>query len=312
MSENGENGVNMFEDPELYLNQQEPFDSDDMEMALLNDDFSDSNDLLKIKSLEEEQEMLTSSLIALTSHFAQVQLRLRQIVEAPAIKRDLMLRNLEEFAFKGIPEIKKPSEHNNKCESQQLQQQELLKHLKSQLEEIESYTYDSGTDKPQTMLFEKQKIIIDELKSKINFNVEDLELLNLSTQDLRKQVDTALGEFVGPHKMNEQLVSQLKTQVQDLERFITFLQNGEQSKMKKNYEDSRVVRVKHPNRFDQTRLREQEQKAANAPLGLTIIQMASSYLHMLALSQFGCGLNANRNVFQKNTMKKTFKGNHWG
>lgn len=37
--------------------------------------------------LEEEQESLLSSLMALTTHFAQVQLRLHQISEAPEKER---------------------------------------------------------------------------------------------------------------------------------------------------------------------------------------------------------------------------------
>lgn len=36
----------------------------------------------QLQKLEEEQEMLNSSLMALTSHFAQVQFRLKQIVDA--------------------------------------------------------------------------------------------------------------------------------------------------------------------------------------------------------------------------------------
>lgn len=44
-------------------------------------------------------------MIALTTHFAQVQFRLRQIVDAPPQDKELLLRDLEEFAFRGIPEI---------------------------------------------------------------------------------------------------------------------------------------------------------------------------------------------------------------
>ena len=37
----------------------------------------------QLRQLEEEQEQLNSSLLALTTHFAQVQFRLKQIVSAP-------------------------------------------------------------------------------------------------------------------------------------------------------------------------------------------------------------------------------------
>lgn len=66
---------------------------------------SDTNDLGRLRNMEEEQELLTTSLMALTSHFAHVQLRVRQIVEAPSHERDQLLKDLEEFAFRGIPEV---------------------------------------------------------------------------------------------------------------------------------------------------------------------------------------------------------------
>lgn len=83
----------------------------------------------KLRILEEEQEMLNSSLIALTTHFAQVlfdfilnkkkllafffkviislqvQFRLKQICDAPTNKKEELLKELEEFAFRGIPDI---------------------------------------------------------------------------------------------------------------------------------------------------------------------------------------------------------------
>lgn len=64
-----------------------------------------SNDMERLKLLEEEQEMLNSSLIALTTHFAQVQFRLRQIVDAPTNEKETLLKELEEFAFRGIPDV---------------------------------------------------------------------------------------------------------------------------------------------------------------------------------------------------------------
>lgn len=81
-------------------------------------------------------------------------------------------------------------------------------------------------------MVEKQKIIIDELKQKMNLNFNELDLPQLSPDELRTQVDAAFGEFVSPLKMKEQLVAQLKTQVNDLERFIKFLQVEKNEKKK--------------------------------------------------------------------------------
>lgn len=56
--------------------------------------------------MEEEQEELNNSLLALTSHFAQVQFRLKQIVDAPVDEKEDLLKSLEQFAFKGIPDAR--------------------------------------------------------------------------------------------------------------------------------------------------------------------------------------------------------------
>ena len=62
----------------------------------------------KVKIMEEEQEELNSSLMALTSHYAKVQLRLQQIVSAPGESREELLKDLEQFAFRGIPDMRVP------------------------------------------------------------------------------------------------------------------------------------------------------------------------------------------------------------
>lgn len=194
----------------------------------------------RIRALEEEQESLLSSLMALTTHFAQVQFRLHQIVEAPEKERDILLKKLEDFADRGIPNW---SEQNGekqmktiltKMDCQKSRQQELIEQLKTQLDDLEKYAYETGEPVlPQAIMMEKQKIIIDELKQKMNFNFNELDLPQLSPDELRNHVDAAIGEFVSPLKMKEQLVAQLKTQVNDLERFIKFLQveKGENKKM---------------------------------------------------------------------------------
>lgn len=185
----------------------------------------------RIRALEEEQESLLSSLMALTTHFAQVQFRLHQISDAPEKERDMLLKKLEDFADRGIPNW---NEHSNEIEAKNIltkmdrqknHQHELIEQLKTQLDDLEKYAYETGEPVlPQAIMVEKQKIIIDELKQKMNLNFNELDLPQLSPDELRNHVDMAFGEFVSPLKMKEQLVAQLKTQVNDLERFIKFLQ----------------------------------------------------------------------------------------
>lgn len=231
---------------ELELLSQSDVSQDKHDFSQTADDVVE---MARLKSLEEEQEMLTSSLMALTSHFAHVQLRVRQIVEAPPHERDQLLKDLEEFAFQGIPETHKSSStadndgsrsnsslrnHEGEAHSLDKRQFELIEKLKSQLTQLEKIAYESGAPVlPQHILLEKQKIIIDELKSKLNFKVDEQKLPELTAEELKSQVDNAIGEFVGPLKMKEQLVAQLKTQITDLERFIAFLQcDTDESKLK--------------------------------------------------------------------------------
>ena len=93
---------------------------------------SSEGDLVDVvRRLEEDQEELSSSLMALTSHYAkvglvisvisrhirhitswQVQLRLQQVVAAPTEAREELLKDLEQFAFRGIPNMRPASTGN--------------------------------------------------------------------------------------------------------------------------------------------------------------------------------------------------------
>lgn len=302
------------------------------------------NLIYRILVLEEEHESLLSSLMALTTHFAQVQFRLHQCLEAPEKERVELLKKLEDFADSGIPLPNDPSSRNllTKMDCQKSRQHELIDQLKTQLDDLEKYAYETGEPVlPQAIMMERQKIIIDELKQKMNFNFNELELPQLSPDELRNQVDAAIGEFVSPLKMKEQLVAQLKTQVNDLERFIKFLQveKGEKKKMllekflkhqncseidlhnkscNCNFNELSSAVVTVANREER---RPTSSSAPTAPsfsptntLGNRVFQMfnkASTIFHIFALSQFGCASQNGRN-FKKNVLKKTTRGNHWG
>uniref|UniRef100_A0A6E8VI17 RUN domain-containing protein n=1 Tax=Anopheles coluzzii TaxID=1518534 RepID=A0A6E8VI17_ANOCL len=307
----------------------------------------------RLKSLEDEHEILSSNLIALTSHFAQVQLRLRQIVEAPPQERDTLLKNLEEFAFLGIPEIQQnPVKQNipeivanldkspESVENLREKQQELIGQLKSQLMDLERYAYESGAGiLPQTILLEKQKVIIEEIKKKINLNLNELDLPQLTSEDLRQQVDSALDELVNPLKMKEQLVTQLKTQIQDLERFISFLQTNEKAEIKKRFleqqkqQEQRAEASKgnegrsqhssdrhtlskpmsaHPSNGTSASQAAAKRESFNSK-AFGLMDKAGTLLQMFALSQFNCG-SEHRNSetnYQTKMMTRT-RQNCWG
>ncbi|KAL9694480.1 hypothetical protein quinque_013765 [Culex quinquefasciatus] len=305
----------------------------------------------RFRSLEDEHEALSSNLIALTSHFAQVQLRLRQIVEAPVEERDHLLKSLEEFAFLGIPELQEHSVKKNipeivgeldrspeSMENLRERQHALIEQLKNQLTDLERYAYESGSGiLPHTVLLERQKVVIDEIKNKINLNLHELDLPQLTTEDLRIQVDSALDEkLVNPLKMKEKLVSQLKTQIQDLERFISFLQTNEKEEIKKRFlQQQELARAEAEGRAEAqeraklrsvtaqqnqsesgTRSRSTDDRQTTRRESLNskafgLMDKASTILQMFALSQFNCGSERNRETFQRNMMKRS-KENCWG
>ena len=183
----------------------------------------------RVRQMEEEQEELSSSLMALTSHYAKVQLRLQQIVAAPNSAREELLRDLEQFAFRGIPNMRPvdlpslPGEQEAVIEDQKKKQAEAIEQLRGQLEELESYAYMSGDSAPPSrLLLDRQRLVMEQLRDRLNLNVEDIAAL--SEDQVRASVDTAVGQIVNPLKMKSQLVGQLQTQITDLEMFIQFLQ----------------------------------------------------------------------------------------
>lgn len=292
-------------------------------------------DMERVKLLEEEQEMLNSSLIALTTHFAQVQFRLRQIVDAPTSEKETLLKELEEFAFRGIPDVPNSlllesrsitpispiscdvtgiitdAEVESKMALQRTKQRELISQLKSQLEDLEKYAYETGdADLPQSVILERQNIIISHLKEKLNFNVDDL--CKLPADDLRWQVDYAISQIVSPLKMKEQLVSQLKTQIADLERFINYLQ-GEVSTetlactcacpVHASGSGSSSASYGPKRRFDRGRPIEDEASAANRTRTLNTVRKVVALLHVFLMSQLGCGSERMRRNFGGNSKK---------
>lgn len=132
-----------------------------------------------MRNLEKEQELLNTSLFALTTHFAQVQFRLRQVVHAPAEAKEKLLKSLEEFAFRGIPDIGLVREQIDEAGLVNVvkfkqNQYELFNLLKGQLKELEEYAFDKEDgDIPQDVLLERQRVILTELKTRMNLDLDE-------------------------------------------------------------------------------------------------------------------------------------------
>jgi hypothetical protein len=195
------------------------------------------NDVERLKLMESEQAELNRSLLRLTTHFAQVQFRLKQIVAADSKDKETLLRDLEEFAFQGCPdmtitdtsqlmETMGVEEHESQLEQQKQKQQQLVAQLQMQLEDIDQCTEESvgslevGSDTGSLAV--KQKYIIEKLKCHLNIKLDDIE--SMSPEELKRTVDAAVGAVTHPARSKEQTIKMLRTQVADLERYINFLQ----------------------------------------------------------------------------------------
>jgi hypothetical protein len=119
--------------------------------------------------------------------------------------------------------------------------------------------------------------------------------------------------------MKEQLVSQLKTQITDLERFIQFLQGPNENhdsctcdcplhgNSQKSIEPYNQLKANEMKRRKNERNKKNDESNETA---IKMIRRALTLLQVFTLTQFGCG-NINQQ-FERNTLKKSTKGNHWG
>ncbi|XP_059091425.1 RUN domain-containing protein 1-like isoform X2 [Tigriopus californicus] len=315
----------------------------------------------RIEEMEEEQEELNNSLMSMTSHFAKVQLRLQQVVGAPSDKREILLKELEHFAFRGIPSLSTPQPtsnfirksqnnleenragksgvqpedekqlpmvesmnvNNDILEAQRIKHTKLINQLKTQLEDLESYAFESGEAiVPSNLLLNRQRIVMDQLKSRLNLNMDNI--VKFTEDELKAQVDSAVGEIVNPLKMKSHLVTQLMTQITDLEMFIQFLQSETSTMLPVDCQDcgcskhnspshgpsntAAELDARHRARIAKFRSRTKSEQEEIRQQTVSILQKAMAVLQLTTISQFGCGAEQ----FSKNTLKRTTKGKHYG
>ncbi|KAF2879176.1 hypothetical protein ILUMI_26994 [Ignelater luminosus] len=247
----------------------------------------------KLKSLEEEQELLNSSLCALTSHFAQVQFRLRQAVAAPYQDKESLLKSLEEFAFRGIPDVGIMRERMDEASIveaiwlRRAQQQRLIERLKSQINELEKSLHTNDERDVYDML-ENQQINFNEFQLPMNLEYDKQRCY------IKQQFDAALNKLRTPLKMKEQLVTQLKIQVADLERFIQHLQNNNNNYNNDNKVDS-ICKCGCV-------LNTSTKKPLKTKDTMNIIKRLATFLHMFSLLYLGYSPQ----YYNKGSL------NHWG
>ena len=178
--------------------------------------------------MEGEDEIRDNTLIALTTHFAKVQFRLKQIVLADAQHKEGLLRELEQFAFQGCPGSMTydtaAAGENGSTEAQQQRRSDLMEKLKNQLRDLEECARSverEGGEGPTGQgsdLAHKQHLIIEGLRRRFDLEFGDLE--SMSTEEVKEEVSKAVKGI----ESKKDLVSQLTTQVSDLHRYIAYLQ----------------------------------------------------------------------------------------
>nr|CAB3265831.1 RUN domain-containing protein 1-like [Phallusia mammillata] len=240
----------------------------------------------RVQELIDEKEQLSSSLFSLTTRFAQIQFRLHQITEASPEDKDELLKELEEFAHRGCVDQHAVLNKTTNSDDEKAEMTEDLKEkhdviiseLKSQLDDLESYAFKQGAGKvPQSLQLEKQQALIEQLTRKLNLRVDDEDIAHASVDDLKSRVDDAVAEIVNPAKMKEKLVDHLQTQIQDLERFVEFLQAEVEVDGHKSSGS-----VPNPNFSDSHKRKDRKQT-------LALVKRVLAVVHMFSLAQLGCG-----------------------
>jgi len=253
----------------------------------------------RIVQLESEKEQLTSSLFALTSRFAQVQFRLQQIQIADSDDKPYLLQQLNEIANKGCVEISK--EKGEKVDNEMVvRQQKTIKELKTQLDDLESLAYrQGGGNVPQSIQLQKQQRLLSQIATKLN--IEFADVCDTDEIEIKAKVDTAVAEIVNPGIVKSKLVDHLQQQIQDLERFVQFLQveHDEEFKdvMKSLPEDNRKKSDK----------KEPCLKQQTSYQALSLIKKAITVMHIFSTSKFSCGINSVINPSPTHSKKRSSK-----
>ncbi|NXX27220.1 RUND1 protein, partial [Nicator chloris] len=249
-----------------------------------------------VLQLRADRRRLHGALLALATHFAQVQFRLRQVARAGPAEQPRLLRDLEDFAFRGcsaplphdLGAAPGEREKQEQIEVQKEKHKELILQLKTQLDDLETFAYEEGSydSPPQSVVMERQRIIINELIKKLDLDLGE-DFATLSPEELRQQLDAAIAQVVNPARLMEQLVEQMKTQIRDLEMFISFIQDEVGSSGKAEDGHCNCGGSYKPNtRPSGNRVNPEDPRMQET--GLQIMRRMLAVLQIFAASQFGC------------------------
>ncbi|XP_072929976.1 RUN domain-containing protein 1-like [Epargyreus clarus] len=266
----------------------------------------------RIHALEEEQEILSSSVFSLTSHLAQVEFRLRQILKAPAEEKDAMLQALEEFTSRGVsnsraaPQGSSGDQNCSECvelerkiHNQRTRQSHFIERLKTQLKEIERYAADPKCEDG------KHRTLIDHLRHEIDRSIEEGCHQPLTADELRHQIDCAVRQYTDRQLSKEEIISKLQAHIDDMQKFIKLMKNEELSKGNANQkpESKKVGRSEtFEKNFNRSKVNDDLKTET-----INLMRKASTLIQIFTVSQFGCSPNTRRHERKSSTIVT-----HWG
>lgn len=112
-------------------------------------------------------------------------------------------------------------------DSRHKQHLELIRKLRLQLRDLESYAYERGELKihdnseiPASVLAKRQNLVLETLQEKLQLNISNHDIEKMDLDDLKKQVDKEIQDLIDPQITKDHLLNQLQTQLSDLERYI--------------------------------------------------------------------------------------------
>lgn len=144
----------------------------------------------------------------------------------PNIHRGLSLAEWDDEEEEECDEIEEDEQkQQQEYTSRHYQHIELIKKLRLQLKDLEKYAYERGEldHIPASVLAERQTVILETLKERLSLKIGLDEVGKLEIEELKKQIDQEINGLVDPLTTKEHLLGQLKTQLRDLERYITHL-----------------------------------------------------------------------------------------
>ncbi|CEF71058.1 RUN domain-containing protein [Strongyloides ratti] len=272
-----------------------------------------SNPIERVKELENNYEILNDSLMALSTQFAQIQYRIKQMEKTTDPNdQNRIIEEIKKIAFDGctsndeVKEIKDVlSSHENVSNKEIVEnckkhQNILIEKLRNQLSDLEKFAYETGSGElPSTEVMNRQRIVLEKLTEKLQLN---LDIEKIKDNQMFERVDDALQNVICPIVEQEKLVEQLTTQIVDLERFVNFLQIEKEANLNKE----KSLNNEYDNCQPNNEYYNNSYKAfTSTPMqNINTNKGGSTFSSFL---NFGSGKK-----FGKNELKNTIKGNHYG